>query len=216
MIARLFLLAALLLPVSRLAAESASARTLPRLMPAPEFALEHADEIHLTPAQREKLASGVRELEGLAQKFSEQARRESDTLAQLLAKDVSDETAVTAQFEKVLAAEDEVKRVRLKMSLQTRTVLTAEQLGQLAVLQNRGARPRTPAPAQQELVARMERLKELIERAKNEGRDLSAMREVWKRVDQLTREGKTAEASRLLEETAQTLENSLATPPAAK
>jgi Spy/CpxP family protein refolding chaperone len=210
--ARLLLLTMLLFPACRLLAEPASARNLPRLMPAPEFALEHAAEIHLTTAQRERLEGAVRELEASAQKFSEQARRESDTLAQLLVKDAPDEAAVAAQFEKVLAAEDEVKRLRMKMSLQTRAVLTAEQQAQLAALQGRGSRARALAPEQQELAARMERVKELIERAKNEGRDLSAMREMWKRVDQLTREGKTAEASRLLEETAQGLESSFATP----
>jgi len=212
--ARLLFLAAFLLPTCRLLAEPASARTLPSLMPAPEFAIEHADEIHLTPAQREKLEGGVRDLEAAAQKFSEQARRESDALAQLLAKDAPDEAAVAAQFEKLLAAEDTVKRIRMKMSLQTRAVLTPEQQAELAALQRRGPRARTLTPEQQGLAARMERVKELIERAKNEGRDLSVMRETWKRVDQLNREGKTAEASRLLEETAQKLESSFATPAA--
>ena len=52
-------------------------------------------------------------------------RNESNALAQLLARERPDEAAVEAQFEKVLAAENELKRVRLKMSLRTRTVLTA-------------------------------------------------------------------------------------------
>jgi Spy/CpxP family protein refolding chaperone len=182
-------------------------------MPAPEFALQHADEIQLTPAQREKLENGIRDLEADAQKFSEQARRESDALAQLLAAETPDDAAIAAQFDKVLAAEDEVKRVRLKMSLQTRAVLTPEQRDNLAALQSRNTRGRAPSPEQQELVARMERVKGLIERAKSAGHDLTPMREMWKRVDQLTRDGKTAEASRLLDETAQGLERSLATPP---
>jgi Spy/CpxP family protein refolding chaperone len=214
--ARLLLLALLSLPLGHLTAAPVSARNLPALMPSPESALQHADDIHLTPDQREKLESSVRDLQATTQRFSEQLRQESDTLAQLLAAGTADEAAVAAQFDKVLAAEDEVKRARMKMSLQTRAVLTPEQRDKLATLQSGGTRVRMPSPERQELVARMERVKELIARAKGEGRDLTPMREVWKRVDELTRDGKIAEASQLLDETAQGLESALAAPPARK
>ena len=214
---RPFLLAiVLLLSAARLVAEPPSARSLPSLMPAPEFALRHASEIGLTAGQQAKIESEVRELETAARKLSEQVRHESDALAQLLAHDAPDEAAVAAQFEKVLAAEDEVKRVRLKMSRRTRSALTAEQQNKLASLQGSGGRARAIPPEQQALAARMERVKGLIERAKSEGRDLSAMRQTWKRVDELTRDGQTSEASRVLDETAQALESSLSAPPARK
>jgi hypothetical protein len=176
-------------------------------------ALRHADELGLSAAQRQQLESGRRDLEAAAQKFSEQARLESGVLAQLLAAETPDSSAIAAQFEKVLSAEDEVKRVRLKLSLHARAVLTPEQQKKLAVLSTSGGRARTPAPEQQELAARMERLKQLIERAKGQGRDLSAMREMWKRVGELTRNGKTVEANQVLEETAESLERSLAATP---
>jgi Spy/CpxP family protein refolding chaperone len=214
--ARLFLLALLSLPLGHLAAAPVSARNLPALMPSPESAIEHANDIHLTPDQREKLESGIRDLQATAQKFSEQARHESDALAQLLAAETPDDAGIAAQFDKVLAAEDEVKRARLKMSLQTRAVLTPEQREKLATLQSRSTRVRGPSPEQQELVAHMERVKELIARAKGEGRDLAPMREMWNRVSQLTQDGKIAEAIQLLDETAQGLESALATPPARK
>lgn len=200
----------------QLAAAPVSARQLPRLMPSPEAALHRADEIALTAEQRARLEGDLRDLNGEVGSLSEQVRRESDALAQLLAANKPDDAAVAAQFEKVLAAEDAVKRVRLKMSLRTRAVLTAEQQTRLASLQGGGARGKTIPPEQQELAARMQRVKELIERAKSEGRDLSAMRAMWKRVDQLTREGNTSEASRVLDETAQALESSLSAPPARK
>ena len=213
---RFFLPALVLMTASRLVAAPVSARNLPGLMPAPESVLQHAGEIGLTAGQQAKLESEVRELKMEERKLSEQVRRESDALAQLLAQDAPDDAAVTARFEKVLAAENEVKRVRLKMSLRARSVLTPVQQSRLALLQSRATRGRAPPPEQQELAARMERVKELIVRAKSEGRDLSAMREMWKRVDQLTRDGKTSEASRVLDETAQALESSLSAPPARK
>lgn len=210
---RPFLLAiVLLLQAARLVAEPPSARSLPSLMPAPEFALRHASEIGLTAGQQAKIESEVRELETAARKLSEQVRHESDALAQLLAHDAPDEAAVAAQFEKVLAAEDEVKRVRLKMSLRTRAVLTAEQQHKLASLQNADTPRRIASAEQQALAAKMERVKELIESAKAEGRDLVPVREMWKRVGQLTLEGKTTEACRILDETAGVIESKLAAP----
>ena len=199
-----------------LTAAPVTARALPRLMPAPEFALQHESDLGLTTEQRAKLEAAVSEVSGAALHAEADVRRQSDALAVLLSGEKPDEAAVQAQFEKVLAAENEVKRIRLKLSLRTRAVLTAEQQGKVAALQGRGTRGRAIPQEQQELTARMERVKELIERAKREGRDLSAMREMWKRVDQLTRDGQTSEASRVLDETAQALESSLTAPPARK
>ena len=49
---RPLLLAIVLLQAARLVAAPASARSLPGLMPAPEFALRHADEIGLSSEQQ--------------------------------------------------------------------------------------------------------------------------------------------------------------------
>jgi Spy/CpxP family protein refolding chaperone len=212
MITRLLLLTTALACAGALAATPPTARNLPNLMPTPELALRHADEIGLTAAQRTKLEDETRNLDAEVQKFTAQVRRESDTLAELLAREVPDAAAVAAQFDKVLAAEDEVKRVRLKMSLQVRATLTPEQQKKLGTLQGRGTRGTPQSPDQQQLAAQMERVKGLIERAKSEGRDLSSMREMWKRVNELTRDGKTAEATHVLEETAQSLEKNLPAP----
>ena len=208
--------AALLAFACPLIAAPVTARALPRLMPTPEFALQHEADLGLTTEQRAKLEAAVSELASAAQSAEADVRRQSDALAVLLSREQPDGAAVRAQFEQLLAAENEVKRIRLKLSLRTRAVLTAGQQGKVAALQSRGTRGRAIPQEQQELTARMESVKELIERAKREGRDLSAMREMWKRVDQLTRDGQTSEASRVLEETAQALESSLSAPPARK
>ena len=213
---RILCLALALIVTGQLRAEPPTARNLPSLMPAPDWALQHTEALGITPTQRTRIEDGVRDLETQAQKLSAQARQESDVLAELLSREIPDAAAVATQFDKVLTLEDDVKRVRLKMSLQVRTVLTPEQQKKLGTLQNRGTRGNPVPSEQQELAAKMERVKELIERSKNEGRDLSPMREMWKRVSQLTHDGKTAEASRLLEETAASLEASLNTPPPKK
>jgi Spy/CpxP family protein refolding chaperone len=197
----------------RAASAPATARTLPGLMPAPEFVLQHESELGLSPEQHAKLEAAITELADPTRRLEADVRAQSDALAALLAREKPDEAAVRAQFEKLLAAENEVKRARLTLSLQTRAVLTAEQQGKVAALNGR-TQVRTIAPEQQELTAKMERVRALIERTKQQGGDLSTVREMWKRVDQLTRDGKRVEAGRVLDETAQSLENNRSAPPA--
>ena len=197
---------------SALAENPPTARNLPNLMPAPEFVLQHESELGLSAEQHAKLAGTVSELESAAQNAAAQVRRESDALAQLLAGAQPDGAVVAAQFEKVLAAENEVKRVRLKMSLSARAVITAEQRRKLESLQNRSTPRRTSSPELQELAVKMAAVRDLIERAKTEGSDLGNVREMWKRVNEATQEGKTGEAARILDETAASLSAALASP----
>jgi Spy/CpxP family protein refolding chaperone len=194
------------------AAGPPTARNLPNLMPAPELALQHAAEIVLSPEQRSQLEGAIRDQQAASQHCGDQIRQESNALAQLLAREKPDQALVSAQFEKVLAAENEVKRLRLKLSLQTRAVLTPEQQGRLESIQHAAPSRRSLSPEQQELAAKMAKVKELIERAKAEGRDLGNVREMWKRVDQATGERRIADACQILDETEASLTALLATP----
>jgi Spy/CpxP family protein refolding chaperone len=181
-------------------------------MPSPEFALQHANEIDLTTGQRASLAQGLSGLQTQLSQVTGTVQRESDALASILAPDKPDGEAAAAQFEKVLAAEAELKRLRLKLSLAARATLTAEQARKLASLQNAGGSRRTGAPADKELEAKMEHLKSVLERARQKGLDLSSMRQTWRRFNELTQEGNNAEAGRVLDEAAAGIESKLAAP----
>lgn len=193
-------------------------RSLPSLMPAPDLALKHATEIDLTREQQDKLEAEVRDLAAEANRADAEVRRTSEVLAVMLSREPLDDAAVEEQFEKLLAAESAVKRLRLRMSLRTRAVLTSGQQEKLAALQSRRGQPRTAAttPERQELAAKMGRVRELIQAARERGRDLSNTREMWKRVNQATQEGNTSEACRILDETAQELESRLSAEPVKK
>jgi Spy/CpxP family protein refolding chaperone len=206
-------LAFLVLPFSHLQADPFTARNLPALMPSPQLALQHAAEIELTPDQRKHLDDGLADLETVATKFTTTVQRESDTLAEILGADKPDESAATAQFEILLAAEAELKRVRLTMSLRTRAVLTSVQLQKLQSLQRTRSSRQTIPPDNQELVAKMERVKGLIDRARQAGLDLSSIRAMWRRVNDLTQDGKTSEAGQALDDAATDLERKLSTVP---
>jgi Spy/CpxP family protein refolding chaperone len=209
------LLAFLILPLSLLDAAPFTARNLPALMPSPESALQHATELELTPDQRKQLGDNMADLETVATKFTTTVQRESDALAEILGADKPNESEATAQFESLLAAEAELKRVRLTMSLRTRAVLTPAQLQKLQSLQNARSTRRTSPPANRELVTKMERVRGLIERARQAGLDLSSIRTMWRRVNDLTQDGKTSEASQALDDAASDLESKLSTAPAA-
>jgi len=207
---RVILTLSLLTVSATLFAALPTARNLPYLMPTPEAVLQRAADIELSSAQRSQLESVVTAQQSALTQANEQVRQESNVLAQLLGREKPDEASVATQFEKVLNAENEVKRLRLKMSLHARSILTTEQRHKLETLQRNAPTQRQASPEQQELAAKMARVKELIERAKAEGRDLGNIREMWKRVDQATRERNIAEACRILDEAAA----SLSSPPA--
>jgi len=190
----------------------AAARQLPNLMPAPEYVLQHASEIGLSAGQRLEIEGTLCKLGVAAQESAARVRQESNALAQLLAREKLDEALVASQFERVLTAESEVKRVRLKMSLGARAVLTADQMRMLESLQNRASPRRTGSPEQAELAAKMTRIRDLIEKAKREGRDLGNVREMWKRVSVATQEGRIRDACNILDEAAKGLESPIPSP----
>ena len=181
------------------------ARRLSALMPSAEMALQQAGALGLTAEQQAKLQGDTADLTRQADQWSEQIREESSALATLLTSEKVDEAAIETQFDKVLMAENALKRLRLKMSLRARAVLTTEQIERLEKLTQVAGR-RGESPEQQELAAKMERVKNLLEKAKSEGRDLGAAREMWKRVSQATQQRNLAEAGRILDEAAKLLE----------
>jgi Spy/CpxP family protein refolding chaperone len=103
---------------------------------APELALAHADAIALTPDQRTQIA----DLATTTQASLVQRDRELDTttaaLATALAASPIDEEAAVTASRAVIAVEDEIKLVHLRMLIQIRNALTAEQQAQLTALRS--------------------------------------------------------------------------------
>jgi Spy/CpxP family protein refolding chaperone len=187
--------------------------SLQSLMPGPDVALHNAVAIGLTTEQREKIEAIEREHDFPVQQAEAEVRRATEVLVVLLGRRPVDDAAVEAQFAKLHAAEGEVKRLRLKMSLCTKAVLSPEQEEQLTASHNRRGQARTTAPESAELTTKTQRLRELIQTARERKLNVSSTRAVWKRVGQLKQDGEPDEACRVLDEEAQKWERTLSPKP---
>src|SRR5687768_13102373 len=84
---------------------------LEQILP-PDVVLEHAKAIGLSQEQRLAVQRVQRDLHPRMPPLVAQIRQERDALMALLAAQRPEETAVLAQFEKLNAAETELKRLR--------------------------------------------------------------------------------------------------------
>ena len=125
----------------------------------------------------------------------------------LLAQEQPDEATVLAQFEKLNQVEVQLKRIRLQMTLRMKAGLTAEQQAKVRSLNAAAG----PTPRLGSMAAKLERLKQGIERWKKEGRDVAQVRELWERSHRLDVDGHHDEARQALDEVQAILE----APPAA-
>jgi len=194
------------------AAGASSDMIEPHLLP-PDLIFRHAAEIGLTAAQRQALERELGELNDATRPAIERLRRESKALAELVGMDKPDEAAVLAQLDKLIDAERDAKRARLQMTLLAKAHLTLEQQAKLHSLKRAAAAPPAATDIQSRVAAKLERVKQAAERWKEQGRDLTRVREFWSKVEPLTQSGQWEEAEGTIDKALATLGESGPTPP---
>jgi Spy/CpxP family protein refolding chaperone len=182
-----------------------SPRDLFEQMIPPELVLAQADAIGLDAKQREAVHRVQAELQPKMPPLLVRMRAERDALITLLAADTPDEALVLAQFEKLNAIETELKRVRLRMTVGVKKVLTPEQQTRALALQGQRL---TDAPTGADtLPAKLQRVKEGLEQWKREGRDVTPLRERWDRFRAAEDKGHYRQARQALDEAIALLES---------
>lgn len=107
---------------------------LEQLFP-PHVVMRHQQEIGLTEAQRKAITGAITETQ---QKLVDQQwtlENDSEALRKLLDRDPVDEAAAMAQSDKVLAAEQRIKREHLRLLIRVKNELTPEQEAKLRELE---------------------------------------------------------------------------------
>ena len=178
------------------AALAVSPRDLLEQMVPPEIVLQNAEELGLTVEQRRTLRSEAAALEAKMKPLQQQMRDETVAFVAALAQEKPDEAAVLAQFDKLNKVEVELKRLRLLMTLRMKAGLSAEQQAKARRLNAAAG----SAPLLGSTAAKLERIKQGVERWKREGRDVTQARELWERTRRFLQEGRDAEARAVLEE----------------
>jgi len=118
-----------------------------------------------------------------------------------------------AQLNKLIDAERDAKRARLQMTLRAKAHLTPEQQAKLLSLKRAAAASSTATDIQSRVAAKLERVKQAAERWKEQGRDLTHVREFWSKVEPLTQSGQWEEAEGTIDKALATLGESGPTPP---
>jgi Spy/CpxP family protein refolding chaperone len=192
-----FLIAAQLGLASAGAAEST--RDLLEQMIPPERVLAQAQALGLDTKQRQSLERIQADLSPRQAPLLRQMHQERDALVALLKQEKPDEAAVVARFEALNAVETELKRLRLRMTIAVKKVLTAPQQAKALSLADRPIAG-SGATGTESLPARLQRVKDGLERWKREGRDVTRLRQSWERFREAEDKGFYRQAREALDE----------------
>ena len=163
--------------------------------------LPNAGAIALPAGQLGTLQREISALQTRMAPLQQRMREETGALVQMLAQAKPDDAAVLAQYEKLNATENEVKRLRVTMTLRVKAMLTPEQQVQVRTLKSAPtAAASNSVPARDGVAGKLQRVKQGIERWKREGRDVTRVRELWDQFQQAAEKRQHAEAHRALNE----------------
>jgi Spy/CpxP family protein refolding chaperone len=160
----------------------------------PELVMFAGDRIKLTQEQREALRARIEKTQPRSDELRQRLERESAALAALAKKERVDEAALTAQLDKLLDAEREVKHLHFGLLVAIKNLLTPEQQAALRDLAKEGVE-KLADETRQRLTAKVERVQAGAQKWAESGRDpsdiLKTMEEKFK---PLMEAGKVTEA----------------------
>ena len=177
-----------------------SPRELLEQMIPSDLVLAQADVLGLDARQRQAVLRLQADHYSKMPPLLRRMRQERDALVTLLAQEKPDEGAVLAQFERLNAVEADVKRLRFRMAVGVKKVLTAEQQTKALALQGTRLSEGGAAAGAGTLAARLERVKDGLEQWKREGRDVTPLREKWERFREAEDKGFYRQARQALDE----------------
>jgi Spy/CpxP family protein refolding chaperone len=168
---------ALLSTACRLAAADKSAADTDPLAGAffpPEVVLMAGDQIGLTQEQREAVRAQVEKIQPRSNELTERLSRETVALSSLARQERVDEVALTAQLDKVLDAERDLKHLHIGLLAWIKNFLTPEQQAKLKEITKNGGAPFIEA-TRQRLTEKVQHVQEIMQKWVASGRDPSAI-----------------------------------------
>ena len=188
---------ALLSTACRLAAADMSAADTDPLAGAffpPEVVLMAGDQIGLTQEQREAVRAHVEKIQPRSNELTERLSRETAALSSLARQERVDEVALTAQLDKVLDAERDLKHLHIGLLAWIKNFLTPEQQAKLKEITKNGGAPFIEA-TRQRLTEKVQHVQEIMQKWVASGRDPSAIgKTMEEKFKPLIEEGKVREA----------------------
>lgn len=173
----------------------------------PELIMMAHSQIGLTQEQQDALTTRVQKTQARSDELRQRLERETAALSSLARQDKVDETAITAQLDRVLDVERELKHLHIGLLAEIKNLLTPEQLGKLRGVEKDGG-AQVAEEMRRRLSDKVERVKAGAHVWEANGRDTSAIAQAMQeRVKPLLDSGKPIEAEaeldRLLEKLGQ-------------
>ena len=128
---------------------------LKELVPPPRMILRAQEELGLTEKQKTQLKAAIKEAQTASLDLEFKVQEEAEKLAQLMGATPLNVEKTLAQADRLMVAENALKRVKLEMLLRTKKLLTAEQLTKIEEVQKTRRETRRER-AQQRLKGRTE------------------------------------------------------------
>lgn len=174
----------------------------------PDLVMFASGRISLTQEQREALRARIEKAQPRFDELRQRLERESAALAALAKKERVDEAALTAQLDKLLDAERDMKRVHFGLLVAVKNLLTPEQQATLRKLAKEGVEKLTDE-TRQRLSAKVERVQAGAQKWADSGRDPSAIAQAMQdEFKPLIEAGKVSEAEAVLDRLLKQLEQS--------
>lgn len=164
----------------------------------PELLINHAEEIGIDPQHMQAIQAKVHEDRKQFGELQQNLQRQTAALGEILRQPHPDEQESLAQLDKVLAAERDIKRVQLTLSLAIRNQLTPEQFAKAKELRQKYFAETRAGPAFEGIRLKMQQLQQRIRKLQDEGRDASAEMQAAQECRRLMQEGKPGEADAVL------------------
>ncbi|MGA2499070.1 MAG: periplasmic heavy metal sensor [Tepidisphaeraceae bacterium] len=162
----------------------------------PELLMQAHALIGLTEAQKGEMMEELQNMRERMGRLQEQMKNERDLLIELVSKDQVDEKKALEQVDKVMGLENDMKRSQFSLMIFIKNKLTPEQQAKLKEIKGKMSG----------IQAKMRKVQQLAEQIRAQGGDMSALQAAKQQLDELMKQGKTAEAEALLDETIKTLE----------
>ncbi len=169
---------------------------------APEILLHHRAEIGLTDQQIKKIQALVEEAGPKSQQHQTQLNDALGKLTQLLAAPKIDANAALGQLDEVLGIEKELKRMHLRVLIQIRSELNAEQQ---EIAENLRRGPPNTNNLEQRLKAKVARIEKEIQLRFQAGRAPQDVIDSLQEFSSLMQSGQVKEAEALLDHLLETL-----------
>lgn len=180
----------------------------------PDIVLRQADQIGLDGNQRSAVMKAMQEAKGVLEEGQKKLREANQRLNSALSGSSIDEQQVLTLLDNVLRAERMIKRGRLTMLARVKNQLSAEQQEKLQALlrqQSQRSAQRSEseedARIREEVSAKMQRVRDGVERWRKGGRDPGAVMDSMRNLNGLMLSGKLQEAKQLLDEALARLES---------